>query len=242
MSSFKTYLTFVKPYWRLVLITVIIGMIKFGIPLTLPVIMKYVVDDLLLGPMPAAVKTQKLAYVMLGAFALFVVVRAPIEYMRQYFAQLTTSRILYDLRNRLYEHIQKLSLRYYHNHKTGEIISRMINDAEQTKSIVETGMMNVWLDLFTLSIAVGFMFHMDFGLTLAALAVFPFYAFSVKKLYRNLKKLSKSRSQALAEMQGYLYERVNGIPVIKSFTLEKKWKEKGSARKKRQFPEKKRWL
>ncbi|MCZ8515054.1 ABC transporter ATP-binding protein [Paenibacillus filicis] len=226
MSEFKTYLTFVKPYWKLVILTVVIGMIKFGIPLTLPLIMKYVVDDLLLSSLPAAVKMQKLIYIMLGAAVLFVVVRAPIEYLRQYYAQLTTSRILYDLRNRLYEHIQKLSLRYYQNHKTGEIISRMINDAEQTKSIVETGMMNVWLDLFTLSIAIGFMFHMDFKLTLVSIAVLPFYALSVKKLYRKLRIFTKSRSQALAEMQGYLFERVNGIPVIKSFTLEEAEKEK----------------
>lgn len=226
MSEFKTYFTFVKPYWKLVILTVGIGMIKFGIPLTLPLIMKYVVDDLLLSSLPAAVKMQKLIYIMLGAAVLFVVVRAPIEYLRQYYAQLTTSRILYDLRNRLYEHIQKLSLRYYQNHKTGEIISRMINDAEQTKSIVETGMMNVWLDLFTLSIAIGFMFHMDFKLTLVSIAVLPFYALSVKKLYRKLRIFTKSRSQALAEMQGYLFERVNGIPVIKSFTLEEAEKEK----------------
>jgi subfamily B ATP-binding cassette protein MsbA len=225
MSDFRTYLTFVKPYWKLVVITVLIGMVKFGIPLTLPIIMKYVVDDLLLGSLPADIKIQKLIYVMLFAFALFVVVRAPIEYLRQYFAQLTTSRILYDLRNRLYDHIQKLSIRYYQNHKTGEIISRMINDADNTKNIVETGMMNVWLDLFTLSIAIGFMFYMDVELTLVSIAVFPFYALSVKKLYRKLRAFSKSRSQALAEMQGYLFERVNGIPVIKSFTLEEVEKE-----------------
>ncbi|MFD2611777.1 ABC transporter ATP-binding protein [Paenibacillus gansuensis] len=220
MSSFKSYLTFVKPYRRMVIITVLIGMVKFGIPLTLPIIMKYVVDDLLLGPMPADEKISKLLTVMAGAFALFVVVRAPVEYIRQYFAQKTTSRILFDLRSKLYDHIQKLSLRYYHNRKVGEIISRMINDAEQTKSLVETGMMNIWLDLFTLTIAIGFMFTLDPGLTLVSIAIFPFYGIAVKKLYKQLRFLSRSRSQALAEMQGYLYERVNGIPVIKSFTLE----------------------
>ncbi|TVX99020.1 ABC transporter transmembrane domain-containing protein [Paenibacillus cremeus] len=220
MKSFKAYYFFVKPYWKLILITIFIGMFKFGIPLTLPFIIKYVVDDLLLGTLPIEVKIEKLIYVMLGAFALFVVVRAPIEYFRQYFAQLTTSKILYDLRNHLYGHIQKLSLNYYQNRKTGEIISRMINDADQTKSIVETGLMNVWLDLFTLSIAIGFMFFMDVKLTLVSIAVFPFYAIAVKKLYKKLRAFSKSRSQALADMQGYLVERVNGISVIKSFTLE----------------------
>ncbi|MBP1992232.1 ABC transporter ATP-binding protein [Paenibacillus eucommiae] len=220
MSSYKAYLVFVKPYWKLILITLLIGMVKFGIPMTLPIIMKYVVDDLLLSSLPIVEKTEKLIYVMLGAFALFVFIRAPIEYARQYFAQLITSRILYDLRNHLYGHIQKLSLKYYQNHKTGEIISRMINDADQTKSLVETGMMNVWLDLFTLSIAIGFMFNMDYKLTLISIAIFPFYALAVKKMYKKLHSFSKSRSQALGDMQGYMFERVNGISVIKSFTLE----------------------
>jgi subfamily B ATP-binding cassette protein MsbA len=189
--------------------------------------MKYVVDDLLLSKLlSSAEKTEKLLYVMAGAFVLFVVFRAPIEYLRQYYAQLTTSRILYDLRNYLYDHIQKLSLRYYQNHKTGEIISRMMNDAEQTKNIVETGLMNVWLDLFSLTIAMAFMFHMDFSLTLVSIAIFPFYGLAVKKLYVRMRDLTKSRSQALAEIQGYLHERVNGIPVIKSFTLEDHQKEK----------------
>jgi ABC-type multidrug transport system fused ATPase/permease subunit len=226
MSSFKNYIKFIKPYKGLVIITILIGMLKFGIPLTFPLIMKYVVDDLLLSTLSAADKVQKLIYVMAGSFALFIIVRAPVEYFRQYYAQLTTSRILYDLRNHLYGHIQKLSLRYYQNHKTGEIISRMINDAEQTKSIVETGLMNVWLDLFTLTIAMGFMFHMDFWLTVVSIAIFPFYALSVKKLYKRMRDLTKSRSQALAEIQGYLHERVNGIPVIKSFTLEENQQDK----------------
>ncbi|TJY43997.1 ABC transporter ATP-binding protein [Cohnella pontilimi] len=220
MTSFRLYLQFVKPYWKIVLLTVVFGMLKFGIPLTLPLIMKYIVDDLLLSTLPLADKTNRLMLVMTGAFALFVVVRAPVEYFRQYFAQMTTSRILYDMRNKLYDHIQKLSLTYYHNHRSGEIISRMMNDAEQTKNIVETGLMNVWLDLFTLTIALGFMFHMNADLTWVAIAVFPFYAVSVKKLYKRLRALTKSRSQALAELQGHLFERVNGIPVIKSFTLE----------------------
>jgi ABC-type multidrug transport system fused ATPase/permease subunit len=226
VSSFKKYLKFVRPYRGLVILTIFIGMIKFTIPLTFPLIMKYVVDDLLLSPLSAAVKTERLLYVMAGAFVLFVVVRAPVEYLRQYYAQLTTSRILYDLRNYLYDHIQKLSLRYYQNHKTGEIISRMMNDAEQTKNIVETGLMNVWLDLFSLTIAMAFMFHMDFYLTLVSIAIFPFYGLAVKKLYVRMRDLTKSRSQALAEIQGYLHERVNGIPVIKSFTLEDNQKEK----------------
>ena len=58
-----------------------------------------------------------------------------------------SNKILYDIREELYAHLQKLSLSYYSNTRAGEIISRVINDVEQTKNFVMIGLMNVWLDL-----------------------------------------------------------------------------------------------
>ncbi|MBW7458563.1 multidrug ABC transporter ATP-binding protein, partial [Paenibacillus sepulcri] len=220
MKLFRSYLQFVKPYRWLVAFTLIIGIMKFAIPLTMPLFIKYVVDEILTATLPASEKLDKLARVIGLAFVLFVIVRYPIEYFRQYFAQFTTSRVLFDLRNKLYSHLQLLSIRFYQNRKSGEIISRVMNDAEQTKSLVETGLMNIWLDMFTLVIAVVIMFNMNVPLTFVAIAILPLYAYAVKKLYKRLQAYSRSRSQSLAEMQGYLNEHVNGIPVVKSFTLE----------------------
>ncbi|WP_213526340.1 ABC transporter ATP-binding protein [Paenibacillus sp. J31TS4] len=217
----RVYFQFVKPYWKLIVLTLLIGMLKFAIPLTLPLIMKYVVDNLLLGDAPIEERLRSLLLVLGGAFVLFVVVRGPVEYYRQYFAQLVTSKILYDIRSRLYAHIQKLSLRYFHNHKVGEVISRFINDVEQTRNLVETGMMNVWLDLFTLVLVLIVMAFLNPMLTLVSVLIFPFYGLAVKILYKRLRTLTKERSQALAEIQGYLHERLQGIPVIRSFTLER---------------------
>ncbi len=221
MKSFRIYFRFVKPYWKLVLATLVIGVIKFGIPLTLPLILKYVVDSIILTDLPMGQKVLHLIYVISGSSILFIIVRYPVEYYRQYFAQQITSKILYDIRGQLYDHLQKLSLRFYQNSKTGEIISRVMNDVEQTKNIVETGMMNIWLDIFTLTIALGFMFNLNIELTLVAIAILPFYAIAVKILYKRLKQLTKKRSQSLADVQSYLHERVAGMPVVKSFTLEK---------------------
>ena len=81
--------------------------------------------------------------------------------------------------------------------------------------------MNVWLDLATIVIAIGIMFAMDVKLTLVALVAFPFYAFSVKYFFGKLRSLTRKRSQALAGVQSYLHERVAGMSIIKSFTLEK---------------------
>ncbi|WP_245700029.1 ABC transporter ATP-binding protein [Paenibacillus glacialis] len=207
---------------KLIMITLIIGMIKFTIPLTLPMIMKYVVDDLLIAStLTVQEKISQLMLILGGALVLFVVVRGPVEYFRQYFAQLITNRILFDLRNKLYAHLQKLSLRYYQNTKVGEAISRFINDVEQTKNIVEVGMMNIWLDMFTLVFVLVIIFSMNPMLALVAIAMLPLYAIAVKILYKRLKQLTKDRSQALAGIQSYLHERIQGISVIRSFTLEK---------------------
>lgn len=221
MKQWKSYFTFVRPYMKWIVFTLFIGMIKFSIPLTLPMILKYVVDDLLMNPaMSAQERVSQLMLILGGAFVLFVIVRGPVEYYRQYFAQLITSKVLFDMRNKLYSHLQRLSLRYYQNTKVGEAISRFINDVEQTKNLVEVGMMNVWLDLFTLVFALGFMFYLNPVLALVSIAVLPFYAFAVSKLYKRLKVLTKDRSQALAGIQGYLHERIQGISIIRSFTME----------------------
>ncbi|WHX51190.1 ABC transporter ATP-binding protein [Paenibacillus woosongensis] len=222
MKHWKAYFTFVKPYTKWILLTLFIGVLKFGIPSMLPLVQKYVVDDILLNKSMGLQEQVSQLMIVLGAtLFLFVIVRGPVEYARQYFAQMITAKILFDLRNRLYSHLQKLSLRYYQNTKVGEIISRFINDAEQTKNIVEVGMMNVWLDAFTLVFVLGFMFYLDPVLTLVSIAIFPLYAIAVKVLYKQLKKLTKDRSAALAGIQAYLHERIQGISVIRSFALER---------------------
>ncbi|MCL6602925.1 MAG: ABC transporter ATP-binding protein/permease [Paenibacillus sp.] len=207
---------------KLIILTLFIGMIKFSIPLTLPMIMKYVVDDLLLNPqMTVEDRVSQLMLILGGALVLFVVIRGPVEYYRQYFAQLITSRVLFDMRNKLYGHMQRLSLRYYQNTKVGEAISRFINDVEQTKNLVEVGMMNVWLDMFTLLFALAFMIYLNPVLALVSIAILPLYGIAVNTLYKRLKVLTKDRSAALAGIQGYLHERIQGISIIRSFTMER---------------------
>ncbi|MEK4949430.1 ABC transporter ATP-binding protein [Bacillus sp. FSL W8-1127] len=221
MGSIRRYMNFVKPYRREIISTLFIGAIKFAIPLLIPIFIKYVIDDIIGNrELSTDIKIHKLLFVLGVMFFIFVVLRPPVEYFRQYLAQSTGNRVLYDIRDRLFEHIQKLSFKYYSNHRAGEVISRVINDVEQTKDFVITGLMNIWLDLATIFIAVGLMLSMDVKLTIVSLLVFPLYAFSVKYFFGNLRRLTRVRSQALAEMQGFLHERVQGMPVIKSFAIE----------------------
>jgi subfamily B ATP-binding cassette protein MsbA len=213
---------FVKPYTWQIVFTVVIGIVKFAIPLFIPLLIKIVIDDIIsVDTLTDAEKTTQLFYWLGGTALIFFIVRPPIEYYRQYYAQLVSNKILYDIRQELYGHLQRLSLRFYSNTRVGEVISRVINDVEQTKNFVMIGLMNLWLDLATIIIAVAIMLTMDIPLTLVTLLAFPFYAVSVKFFFGRLRDLTRERSQALAGVQSYLHERVQGMSIIKSFTLEK---------------------
>ncbi|HHW5504658.1 TPA: SAV1866 family putative multidrug efflux ABC transporter [Staphylococcus aureus] len=217
----KRYLQFVKPYKYRIFATVIVGIIKFGIPMLIPLLIKYAIDGVINNhALTTDEKVHHLTIAIGIALFIFVIVRPPIEFIRQYLAQWTSNKILYDIRKKLYNHLQALSARFYANNQVGQVISRVINDVEQTKDFILTGLMNIWLDCITIIIALSIMFFLDVKLTLAALFIFPFYILTVYVFFGRLRKLTRERSQALAEVQGFLHERVQGISVVKSFAIE----------------------
>ncbi|HEA0068121.1 SAV1866 family putative multidrug efflux ABC transporter [Staphylococcus aureus] len=217
----KRYLQFVKPYKYRIFATIIVGIIKFGIPMLIPLLIKYAIDGVINNhALTTDEKVHHLTIAIGIALFIFVIVRPPIEFIRQYLAQWTSNKILYDIRKKLYNHLQALSARFYVNNQVGQVISRVINDVEQTKDFILTGLMNIWLDCITIIIALSIMFFLDVKLTLAALFIFPFYILTVYVFFGRLRKLTRERSQALAEVQGFLHERVQGISVVKSFAIE----------------------
>lgn len=217
----KRYLQFVKPYKYRIFATIIVGIIKFGIPMLIPLLIKYAIDGVINNhALTTDEKVHHLTIAIGIALFIFVIVRPPIEFIRQYLAQWTSNKILYDIRKKLYNHLQALSARFYANNQVGQVISRVINDVEQTKDFILTGLMNIWLDFITIIIALSIMFFLDVKLTLAALFIFPFYILTVYVFFGRLRKLTRERSQALAEVQGFLHERVQGISVVKSFAIE----------------------
>ncbi len=216
------YLKFVKPYFWIIILTVGIGILKFGIPLLIPLLIMHVIDNIILADgLTADDRMSMLFNIMIIFGIVFIFLRPPVEYFRQYLAQWTSNRILYDIREKLYKHLQELSPKFYSENKVGEVISRVINDVEQTKDFIMTGLMNIWLDLVTVVIALIIMYNINAELTFVSMLIFPFYIFGIYYFFGRLRRLMRRRSQALAEVQGFLHERISGINVIKSFAVEK---------------------
>lgn len=86
MGSIKRYLQFVKPYKKQIALTIFVGILKFSIPLGLPLLYRYVIDNYLTDPEPARDYTE-LVWLFSIVFFVFLVLKPPIEYLRQYLAQ-----------------------------------------------------------------------------------------------------------------------------------------------------------
>lgn len=231
MNPTKRFMSFVKPYKGMIYLAIVFGVLKFLFPILTPLIQKYVLDDVLFNEaLQNAEKIDHIVRLMGIVFVVYLVLRPIVEYYRQYIAHSISNKILQDVRRSVYEHVQTLSMRYYTNSKTGEIISKIITDVEATKNFVMTGLMNIWLDIITVVIVIGIMLYMNVALTLISLIVFPMYMISVKYFYQRFKSSTKQRSQALADLQSYLHEKVQGISVIMSFAREKEEMQKFDAK------------
>ena len=188
----KRYLKFVKPYRYRIIATIIVGIIKFGIPMLIPLLIKYAIDGVINNH--SLTNQEKFSHlgVAIGiALFIFLIVRPPIEFIRQYLAQWTSNKILYDIRKQLYNHLQALSVRFYANNQVGQVISRVINDVEQTKDFILTGLMNIWLDCITIIIALSIMFFLDVKLTFAAI-FFSILYFNCLFFFGRLRKLTRA--------------------------------------------------
>src|SRR5699024_7245608 len=147
--------------WRIIA-TILVGILKFGITMLIPLLIKYVLDNIInIGAIIVEEKFIRLAISFGIAIFIFVIVSPPIEFLRQYLTQWTSNKILYYIRKKLYNHLQALSSRFYANNQAGQVISRVINDVEQTKDFILTGLMNIWLDCITIVIALSIMFVLD---------------------------------------------------------------------------------
>jgi subfamily B ATP-binding cassette protein MsbA len=242
-------LGYVRPYANLILLATFCGIFKLCVPATMAIAQRYVVDELvpnLNGGTPPA--HQDFSYIWANTFikwvgrclpqswhasapwgqlnllmiALTVIygVWAVSQYYRAYFSQLAGHRVILDLRTDLYQHITRMSHSFFQSHQSGGIVSRLMSDIALAQNFVGSAMTAIWMDLAVCVFFIVLMFSMDVPLTLASLAVFPFYIACMKKYGSEAKRTTKDVQEAMEYFSGDVQERVAGINVVKSFAAE----------------------
>jgi ATP-binding cassette, subfamily B, multidrug efflux pump len=126
----------------------------------------------------------------------------------------------YDLRNDLFAHLQKLPLSFYQSRRTGDLMSRVINDISAVRVMLGPGILNFANAPLYYVYALGLMLAMDVRMTLAALAPFPLLVYTARKFRGRIMKSSMEVQQQMSSLSSHVQENLSGIHVVKAYTQE----------------------
>jgi subfamily B ATP-binding cassette protein MsbA len=170
----------------------------------------------------ATVGDNKLAIAKLAAIAalLIAAIGALCSYTEKYVTTSVEQWLMHDLRRTLYSHIQRLSLAYHDQKRTGDLISRVTSDIDAIQSFIASNLLGALVQSLTLVGMVGVMFYLSWRFTLIALAVAPVLFVVVYTYTRRIKKASREVRKKEGEIVSVMQEVFSSIRVVKAFARE----------------------
>ncbi|MEZ5332556.1 MAG: ABC transporter ATP-binding protein [Thermoanaerobaculia bacterium] len=131
-------------------------------------------------------------------------------------------RAITDLRLKVQRHINRLPVSYFDEHKSGELISRIINDAEGVRNLVGTGFVQLTGSFVTATVALGVLLWLNWRLTLLTLVFLGVFGALLFVGFSRLRPIFRERGKLLADLNGRLSESLQGVRVVKAYTAEKR--------------------
>ena len=211
LVAFGRLLSYIKPYrWWLVLATVmLVG--SAAMSMILPRVVQALVDVVLIQKNTALL--DQIAIALVGVF----LVQAIFNFIDQLALSYVGERVVANIRVRLYSHLQALSLSFYDNHRTGDIVSRLTNDVSLLQQAVTADLIQLLTQLLSLIAGVVLLFVLNWRLTLIILGSVPFVVLLMLVLGFRIQKASNVVQSNLAQAANVLEETTTGVRIVKSF-------------------------
>ncbi len=220
-NNFIRFLSYVRPYkWQIVAAS-IGGIVKFSVPLLVPQVTRYLLDDVFLSTtLTPQQKVGALLSAVGGLMLVFIFFWTPLTYIRHYYAGKAGYISVFDLRHELYYRILRMSASFFDRHKSGGIVSRLISDVEIAQNLVGSALTNIWMDMISLLLITYFLLTIDVGIMLVALITFPFYLFFFRRSQDAIKVSSHRVQQEIEALSGSVQEKIAGNRVVRAFGRE----------------------
>ena len=184
----------------------------------IPWIIKTLIDDVTNsdgGPQSLELITT-LTLAVLGIFIL----RGIFQFMRSYAAHIAGWGVVAELRKHLYAHLQRLSLRFYEDKQTGQLMSQVVNDSDMFELLISHALPDVFVNLLTLVGVVIVLASIDVRLLLLSLLPVPLILVALQVYARYVRPAFRFRQKELGDLNALLNENIAGIREIKAFTRE----------------------
>ncbi len=143
-----------------------------------------------------------------------------IGYIRSRMLLTIGNRVVFDIRQQLFRHLQRLSLHYFESHPHGWIMSRVLSDVERVQSILSDQLVNIASQVITLLMAMIILYAYNWHLATIATLALPIYVLNFLMLRRRIRRLSRQERDQYARVYSTLSEAISGVRVIKSFGRE----------------------
>lgn len=211
MSEFKRLLSYSAPYKSKILLAFTLSILVSIFSLTIPWILKSFIDAIL--------QEKNITKLSLVAFSIIIVTifRSVSSYGQNYLLSLIGQRITMDFRNKIYQHLQNLSISFFDKQKTGDIISRITNDVGVLQNLYTSTLINIVTSPITIIGGIILILYLNFKLTLLSLIVLPIIVLSIHKLGNKIREISKLAQAKIADITQFLQERISLIRIVHSF-------------------------
>ncbi len=239
MLRFLSYLT---PYLPLFISATLLGITNYTVGAVVPSVTGYVIDRIIMHGQPHVGRTNRLypvldhllhqvaphaslagqANVLLGLVIAGLLTMGFVMFGRGYLVGIGGQKVIFKLRNDLYEHIQGLSLSFFQQNRSGSIVSRLTSDIALAQNFIGNACTLLWMDSLSVIGIVIWLFLLSPRMAAVSLIVLPFWVFSVRFFGQRIRKASHAVQEGLSELSGQVQEKVAGATVVQAFAREKR--------------------
>ncbi|GBG58035.1 multidrug ABC transporter ATP-binding protein [Sporomusaceae bacterium FL31] len=214
MNTYKRLMYYVRPYLPRLTVAVLCIIAAASANLYVPWVIKEVIDKVL------AEKDM----IMLNTIAFGIVVvyllRGVFFYGQTYLMSYIGQRVIIDIRQAIYGHLQRLSLSYYEKRQTGTIMSYITNDVAALQGALVESIIELVTELSVLLGSVGMMFYLHWKLSALTLITTPLVAYTMNIFGKKLRSTSTVMQERAADITSVLQETISAVRVVKSFVRE----------------------
>ena len=210
----KSFVHYYRPHWKLFLLDMVCALIAASCDLMYPVISRNIINTY--------IPDKNLQLILTWCVILLVVyiIQTVMQYIMQYQGHVVGVRMQADMRRDVFEHLQKLPFSYFDEHKTGVIMSRIVNDLMDISEFAHHGPEDLFISIVTVLGAFIILCTVNVPLTLITFAVLPFLLFFVLKKRVAMTIAFRKNRIEIAEVNASLENSIAGIRVARAFTGE----------------------
>jgi ATP-binding cassette subfamily B multidrug efflux pump len=211
----RRLLTYLRPYRGLTALAVLLLLAGAGLALVGPALTQRALD--------VAIPQRDVG--LLGALAALylaaLLIDFAVEYGQTFLTAYVGQRVMYDLRMRIFEHLQRLSISYFDRHPVGRLMTRVTSDVETLNELFSSGVVTVFGDVFTLLAIMTMMLITDWRLALVTFSVIPLVWLTAAVFRRRVREAFRDIRLRLARLNAYLQEQLSGMRVVQLFGRER---------------------